>query len=136
MHIPIIAEEEGFNESVDFLMTEFGRVDVELGQLQVLKRGKLELPLDGGPDVLRAIYSKMENNRKIATGGDCYFQMVQWDTNGKVSAESIHQYGSATLDSSSIHYNDQAKLFANKKMKPSIINFNDLKPYIEKSYTP
>ena len=125
-----------FNESVDFLMTEFGRVDVELGQLQVLKRGKLELPLDGGPDVLRAIYSKMENNRKIATGGDCYFQMVQWDTNGKVSAESIHQYGSATLDSSSIHYTDQAKLFANKKMKPSIINFNDLKPYIEKSYTP
>ena len=125
-----------FIESVNFLISEFGQVDIPLGKLQILKRGDLELPLDGGPDLLRAIYGKMQNNRKIATGGDCYFQMVEWDENGNVSAESIHQYGSATLDSTSIYYNDQAHLFANKKMKPSIIDFNKLKPYIKKSYTP
>ena len=94
------------------------------------------MPLDGGPDVLRAIYTKMDNNKKVGTGGDCYFQMIEWDTDGKVYAESIHQYGSATLDSTSVHFSDQVEMFANMKMKPSIINFNELKPYIIKSYTP
>ena len=125
-----------FIESVDFLIKEYGKVDIELGQLQVIRRGNLELPLDGGPDVLRAIYTKMDNNKKVGTGGDCYFQMIEWDTDGKVYAESIHQYGSATLDSTSVHFSDQVEMFANMKMKPSIINFNELKPYIIKSYTP
>ena len=119
-----------------FLIKEYGKVDIELGQLQVIRRGKLELPLDGGPDVLRAIYTKMDNNKKIGTGGDCYFQMIEWDADGKIYAESIHQYGSATLDSTSVHFSDQAELFAKMKMKPSIINFNELKPYIINSYTP
>ena len=39
-----------------------GNFELIKKQLQVLKRGNLELPLDGAPDVLRAIYSKMENN--------------------------------------------------------------------------
>ena len=87
-----------FSESVSFLMDNYGKIDIELGQLQVIKRGDVILPLDGGPDILRAVYSKMENNKRVATNGDCFFQMVDWDENGNVSAESIHQYGSATLD--------------------------------------
>jgi penicillin amidase/acyl-homoserine-lactone acylase len=125
-----------FIDSVDFLLKEFGKVDIHLGQLQILKRGELELPLDGGPDVLRAIYSKLENNRKIGTGGDCYFQMVEWDKNGNVSAESIHQFGSATLDENSPHYNDQAVLFSNMKMKPSFIKLEDIKNNLKISYKP
>ena len=125
-----------FIESVDLLISEFGQVDIPLGKLQVLKRGDLELPLDGGPDVLRAIYSKLENNRKIATGGDCYFQMVEWDKDGNVSAESIHQYGTATLNEDSPHYNDQAILFSNMEMKPSFIKLDDIKNNLTKQYKP
>ena len=47
--------------------------------MQIIKRGDKELPLDGGPDLLRAIYSKMDNDRKVVTGGDCFFQIVEWD---------------------------------------------------------
>ena len=125
-----------FIESVNLLISEFGQVDIPLGSLQVLKRGDLELPLDGGPDVLRAIYSKLENNRKIATGGDCYFQMVEWDKDGNVSAESIHQYGTATLNEDSPHYNDQAILFSNMEMKPSFIKLDDIKNNLTKYYKP
>ena len=125
-----------FKKSITFLKNEYGRIDVPLGQLQVIKRGEVELPLDGGPDLLRAVYSKMINNKKIATHGDCFFQMVEWDQNGKLSAESIHQYGSATQDTSSVHYSDQALLFSKKQMKPSWIELDSIKKYLKISYTP
>ena len=125
-----------FSESVSFLMDNYGKIDIELGQLQVIKRGDVILPLDGGPDILRAVYSKMENNKRIATNGDCFFQMVDWDENGNVSAESIHQYGSATLDKSSPHYSDQSYLFSDMKMKPSFIVLDSIKKYTKISYSP
>ena len=125
-----------FIESVDLLISEFGQVDIPLGSLQVLKRGDLELPLDGGPDVLRAIYSKLENNRKIATGEDCYFQMIEWDKDCNVSAESIHQYGTATLNQDSPHYNDQAILFSSMEMKTSFIKLEDIKNNLKSYYKP
>ena len=125
-----------FKLGIDFLMDEFGRIDIELGQLQRLKRGKVDLPLDGAPDALRAIYSKMENNRKIATNGDCFFQIVDWDENGNVNSESIHQYGSATLDSNSIHFSDQSILFSNKKMKPVWMDLDTIKNNLVRSYSP
>jgi penicillin amidase/acyl-homoserine-lactone acylase len=125
-----------FKESVDFLINEFGQIDVPLGELQILKRGEVMLPLDGGPDLLRAVYSKMINNRKVATHGDCFFQMVDWDQNGNLSVKSIHQFGSATLDENSKHYSDQAYLFSNKEMKPSWIELDSIKNYLKTSYTP
>ena len=125
-----------FKESVSFLMKEFNRIDIQLGQLQILKRGDKEFPLDGGPDILRAIYSKIDNNKKVATHGDCFFQMVEWDRDGNLKSESIHQYGSATLDKNSKHYSDQSQLFANKKMKPCYLDIDDIKPTIIKSYSP
>ena len=56
--------------------------------------------------------------------------------NGKLSVESIHQFGSATLDESSKHYSDQAYLFSNKEMKPSWIELDSIKKYLKVSYKP
>ena len=50
--------------------------------------------------------------------GDCYIQFVEWDENGNVHAESIHQFGASTSVESSIHYDDQAELFSKEIMKP------------------
>ena len=55
---------------------------------------------------------------------------------GNVSAQSIHQYGAATLDSSSLHYDDQAKLFATHQMKPVLMNLEDIKINSTKVYKP
>ena len=127
---------ERLKESVAFLMKEFGQIDIPLGDLQILKRGDVALPLDGGPDLLRAVYSKMIDNRKVASHGDCFFQMIDWDENGNLSAESIHQFGSATLNKNSVHYSDQAYLFSNKQMKPSFIELDSIKKYFKISYRP
>ena len=114
-------------ESCDFLIHEFGRLDIELGQLLRLKRGHVNLPLGGAPDVIRAIYPIKKGNELIAWNGDCYFEIVEWDSNGIVSAESIHQYGTATSNPNSPHYSDQSELFSQYKMKPVLMDLEDIK---------
>jgi len=44
---------------------------------------------------------------------------VKWGKTGKVFSESLHQYGSATTQPNSVHYNDQSKLFVLEQMKPN-----------------
>ncbi|HIA94739.1 MAG TPA: hypothetical protein EYO16_05630, partial [Candidatus Marinimicrobia bacterium] len=104
-------------ETIDYLENKFGRIDVPLGKVLRLVRGETNLPLSGGPGLLRAIYFKKKNDMYVGTAGDCYFQAVEWGPNGELNAWTIHQYGSATAIESSIHYDDQAKLFSKHKMK-------------------
>ena len=80
--------------------------------------------------------TKGDKGQRKAIAGDCYFQIVEWSPNGEVSSQSIHQYGSATLDSSSIHYDDQVELFSTNKMKPVWMNIKDIKLNLLKSYSP
>ena len=114
----------------------FGKFDIRWGNIQRLKRGNKNLALSGGPDILRAIYTKGDKGQRTAIAGDCYFQIVEWSPEGKVSSQSIHQYGSATSDSNSVHYNDQAPLFSINKMKPVWMNIKDIKLNLLKSYSP
>ena len=93
-------------------------------------------PLSGGPDIFRAIYSQKQNGQRKAIAGDCFYQIVEWSPEGKVSAQSIHQFGAATLDENSRHYDDQAKLFATHQMKPVWMTLDDIKLNLEKSYHP
>ena len=123
-------------KSVQWSKKYYGDVEIKWGDILRLKRGKTNLGLSGGPDILRAVYSKKDGGKRIGTSGDCYFQIVEWDKKGNVSAQSIHQYGSATLDSSSIHYDDQAKLFATHQMKPVLMNLEDIKLNSTKIYKP
>ena len=46
------------------------------GQIQRLVRGKVNISLSGGPDIMRAIYTVDEGKYKKAIAGDCYFQIV------------------------------------------------------------
>ena len=62
-------------------------------------------------------YIKKIKNTYQGVAGDCYIQAVEWDPSGNVSSWSIHQYGSATKDKNSTHYNDQSFLFSKHQMK-------------------
>lgn len=93
----------------------FGRLDPEWSEAMILKRGDLELPLNGGPDALRAVYGRGDpaDGAQKATGGDTYILYADWPADGGApTIRTIHQYGAATLDKTSPHYADQAPLFA------------------------
>ena len=121
-------------ESIRKLKKSFGRFDVPLGDVQRLVRGGLDLPLDGGPGNLRAIYSSWKDGRLVAHTGDCYIQMVEWSPTGKVSARSIHQFGSAVNDETSKFFNNQSVLFSKKEMKPVWMDLADIKKNIHREY--
>ncbi|HSH42808.1 MAG TPA: penicillin acylase family protein, partial [Arenicellales bacterium] len=97
-----------------------------------------DLPLDGGPDILRAFYARdyEDDGRLAAQAGDSFVMFVDWAPDGTLTSESIHQFGSATLDESSPHYADQAPPFAEMKMKPVYFEEEDLEPHIQQRYRP
>jgi acyl-homoserine-lactone acylase len=119
------------------LKTHFGRIDPEWGEVNRIRRGKVDLGIDGGPDIYRAVYGRLgADGRLTAAGGDTYVMFVQWDKTGKLSSRSIHQFGSATQDQASAHYADQTPLFVAMKTKPVWFTEAQLKGHIDKDYRP
>ncbi|HEY2068228.1 MAG TPA: acylase [Rhizomicrobium sp.] len=124
-------------EAMADLKAHFGRLDPEWGQVNRFRRGRYDLPIDGGPDVYRAVYGKPQDDGTLtAVDGDTFIMFVTWDKTGKLSSQSIHQFGSATLDKSSKHYDDQVPLFVKMQMKPVLFTRDELKGHIEADYKP
>jgi penicillin amidase/acyl-homoserine-lactone acylase len=127
----------GFEKAAATLKKNFGRVDVEWNQVNRLIRGHVDLGLGGGPDVLHAVDGDLQKDGRLkGKEGDSYILMVSWDKNGLVHSESIHQYGSATLDESSPHYADQAPLFVKCQLKPVWRDESEIRQHLEKEYRP
>lgn len=114
-------------ETAQMLKEKFGRIDPKWGEVNRLMRGNINLPLNGGPDVLRAVYvlDETANRKPYATSGDSWMALVQWDSKGNQSADVIHQFGTSNNESSK-HYNDQSKLFANQKWRKAILERKEL----------
>lgn len=124
-------------ESAKVLKKGFGRVDPEWGEVNRIRRGTLDIPVDGGPDTFRALYGSPEPDGRLkGVNGDSYFMFIDWDRAGKLASRSIHQFGSATLDATSPHYADQSPLFARHETKPVWFTEAQLKGNVERAYTP
>lgn len=119
---------EALSQAIAEFQAGFGRIDPEWREVSRLMRGETDLPLRGGPDQLRAVYSidNPENGPLTAVAGDTYILYADWDENGNVDIQSIHQFGSATLDETSPHYDDQAVLFTEERWKRPAMNLDDL----------
>ncbi len=127
-----------FRNAVGILQANYGKFDPEWGEVNRIVRGSVDLPVDGGPDILRAIYpEKIRKDGKLyAFAGDTYIAVVEWDEKGEISAKVIHQFGSATNDETSAHYNDQVPLFANKQFRPALMDRDDILNNLERRYSP
>ncbi|HEX4302076.1 MAG TPA: acylase [Rhizomicrobium sp.] len=128
---------DALKDAMGILKTHFGRLDPEWGQVNRFRRGAVDLPIDGGPDIYRAVYGKQQDDGTLtAVDGDTFIMFVTWDKAGKLSSQSIHQFGSATLDESSPHYADQSPLFVKMQLKPVLFDEDQLKGHIESDYRP
>jgi penicillin amidase/acyl-homoserine-lactone acylase len=107
---------QALSQAIAEYIEGFGRIDPEWRDVNRHKRGDLDIPVNGAPDVLRAIYS-IDNPKDGSLGaiaGDSYILYADWDETGKPTIQTIHQYGAATHDETSPHYADQTKLFADE----------------------
>ena len=130
--------ETTFRTVVAQLQEAHGRVDPKWSEVNRLQRGQTDLPLQGGPATLRAIYGgKLAEDGTInAVAGDTYILYADWGPDGSVSIDTIHNYGSATLDQASPHYDDQAPLFAAEQMKTPALDLEDLLQEATRDYRP
>jgi len=127
----------GLREAIETLKQHFNRLDPEWGEVNRLRRGKLNLAIDGGPDIYRAVYGlKQPDGTLTAAGGDTFVMFVTWDKTGRLSSESIHQFGSATLSQDSRHYSDQSPMFVAMEAKPVLFTQAQLAGHIEADYRP
>ena len=125
-----------FKDCIDMIKDSFDRVDPLWSEVNFLMRGDLALPIQGGPDTLRAVYGRPQDDGTLkAVAGDGLVVSLAWDYLGNQESQSIHQYGSATQDSTSKHYDDQVKLFVDEQMKPTFFDKADLKNNTESIIT-
>lgn len=127
-----------FRWSVDYLVSHFGRIDPSWGTVNRLVRGTVNLPVDGGPDTLRAIYAFefLDGGQIKAVAGDTWIGIAEWDEEGRVQGNIIHQFGSATLDATSPHYADQAPLFAGEQWRKAMLSRAEVEARPHRTYRP
>ena len=127
-----------FKSAVDQLSEFHGDFAVPFSEINRHVRGAQSWPLDGGPDTLRAVYGGPLNGkgRFENRAGDSYIMLVEWDADGSVRSRAIHNFGSATLDSSSPHFADQAPLFVEEQLRDVPFNRQQLEPLVTRSYAP
>src|SRR5262249_42938158 len=70
--------------TIEDLKSHFGRIDPEWGEVNRIRRGKLDLAIDGGPDIYRAVYGRPDPDGRLrAFAGDTYVMFVEWDEAGR-----------------------------------------------------
>ncbi|WP_306250199.1 penicillin acylase family protein [Parvularcula sp. IMCC14364] len=135
----VMTREAAFRSAVADINTVYGRLDPTWGELSKLERGDTLLPLAGGPDVLRAVYyhdTLLEKGYLTAMAGDTYILYADWDPEGNLEVQTIHQFGSATIDETSPHYDDQAPLFAELEYKPMPLTLEEVLSEATRDYRP
>ena len=125
-----------FKKCVKDINKSFKRIDPLWSERNLLFRGDKRVPVQGGPDTLRAIYGRVQENGQLrAVAGDGLVVLVEWDANGVLTSKSIHQYGSATQDETSVHFDDQMMLYANEQMKETFFDTVELEKHTETKIT-
>ena len=111
-------------ECSTILRARYGTISPAWKDVNKIVRGNQVLPIAGGPDTMRAVYTKFDesinSNRMIA--GDGLHFIVSWDNQQQQKVWGIHQYGSSR-DTDSIHYADQVEAFSKQELlqvKPQV----------------
>ncbi len=126
-------------EAVTEFKKRFGRIDPLLADIQRLRRGKVDLPMLGGTDTLRATTmwdADQADGKMRVRHGDSFIMLMRWDKAGNVISESIQPYGAATTRPESPHYTDQMKLFVAGKYKPVYFEWADAVKHAKRRYRP
>lgn len=125
--------------AAEYLTKHFGRLDVPLGDLLRVRQGRVDLPMDGGPDVLRAaaLWDVGEDGRLAIRHGDSFIMFAEWPRGGgEVRSWSVQPFGAAITRPASPHYADQAGLFVQHRLKRVPFDPRALRGQVTRYYQP
>lgn len=132
------ANDVAFREAVDYLHEHYGRIDPLWGEVNRHVRGDVNVPIGGGPDILRAVYpAEIRGDGQLHNAaGDSYIALVEWDADGNQTAEIIQPYGSAIERPGSPHYADQAEMYAGRKFRKAYTDEAEIRASAKRAYDP
>ncbi len=114
-----------------------GRLDPRWGDVNRHGRDGTHWPVAGGPDTLRAIYSRRldGDDHLTAVAGDGLYYFIRWMPDGEQKVLGTHQYGNDMTDRASPHYLDQAEDYTNEILHEPLFTANSRRGRITKQYT-
>ena len=134
-----ITKEEGLKAlayAKKYLLDNFGKVDLALGDIQKLVRGNQEFPVGGLPDLLAPQWSRpYEGGKRKIVGGDAYVMMVKFPKNELPVIETVNTYG-ASSHPENPHFADQVPLFLAQKTKTMTLDKQKVMAQAERIYSP
>ncbi len=121
----------------DYMLKNFGKTDLVLGDVQKLVRGDDARPAWGLPDVLTATYTEPYiNGMRKVNSGDAYICFVRYPKNGGLPIiESVNTFG-ASMHPDSPHYKDQMTMFQNQQTKHMTLDKKEVLRTAVKIYHP
>ncbi len=126
-------------QTAGLLKAATGRVDPKWSEVSRVARGSQSWPTNGGPDTLRAVYvagDLAKDKFRSGRAGDTYVAIADWAPDGAYKIDTIHQYGSATLDANSPHFADQSPIFAAEKFKQPPMTLEGVLAEATRDYRP
>lgn len=123
-------------EAQDHLTKHFGSLSVPLGDFQRHRRGDVDLPIGGGPNILAAMYAaEGKDGRFESKVGDGFIQFVKYDQSGPVLIQTVMPYGASSRPDSP-HYTDQMELYCNQQLKTMTLDLEIIKAHAVRMYHP
>ena len=127
---------ETFNYVKDYMLTNFGTIDLTLGDIQKLVRGGKDWPLGGFPDLLSPQWTEpYYNGRLKSIGGDGLIMFVRFQKQGLPKIETINMYG-ASAKPGNKHYDDQVEMYLQQKTKTMTLDKTTVYKNAERVYHP
>lgn len=128
---------KALNRARLYLLRRFGTLDVPLGLVQRLARGKESLPVSGLSEVPRAVDVRYDRRYKCfrMRSGDGYFQLVRFGGKDGPEVLSVSPYGASSRPDSP-HYTDQMRMFVGGQMKRMSFDRNEVLQSARRSYVP
>ena len=114
-----------------------GRLDPRWGDVNRHGRDDTHWPVAGGPDTLRAIYSRRldGDDHLTAVAGDGLYYFIRWTPDGEQKLLGTHQYGNDMTNPESPHYLDQAEDYTNEILHEPLYTNDSRKGRVERRYT-
>ena len=128
---------ETFEYIYDFLMKNYKRLDVTLGEVQRLVRGEENWPQSGMPDVLAAVQTEpFGSAQRKMNSGDAYIEFVRFPKDGGLPLiESVNTFGASSVKGSK-HFADQRALYQAQSLKKMTMDKEDVLKNAESIYHP
>jgi acyl-homoserine-lactone acylase len=119
-----------------YLLKHFGKLEIELGDLQKHVRGDKVLPIGGVPESIAAMYVvPYKKGVKQSNLGDSFVLFATYGKSGVEKIETINCYGASNRPESP-HYSDQMEMYVNQKTKLMTLNKEKIMKEAKRSYHP